>query len=313
MVNSMFVISEYSRGSNNTVFNNVTVNNISNPPIVSEIYNFSIKITFITQLINKILYNDTAIPLIALQQEYNIIRYELNIFKQLLIEEYNTRSLTYQIVISNILNTFIKLHEELTIYVNNLTLNNLVYITLIDKHVELLSSNINLLKQEDIPYTPIAQSNISLQKILFDLYQNIGKDIEYLLNLFSLGKYDELQEGLTYEMYVNLAQQLLKEEHYESIEYMNIYNVLHSSLEGLYKSALLNETHKQQINDLQSEIELLKEGGGDGLFSSTATVDTVALVRPEIMEYIRLYGFPEGVVFDTIKLTEIINRLNIEI
>ena len=170
-----------------------------------------------------------------------------------------------------------------------------------------------LLKQEDIPYTPIAQSNISLQKILFDLYQNIGKDIEYLLNLFSLGKYDELQEGLTYEMYVNLAQQLLKEEHYESIEYMNIYNVLHSSLEGLYKSALLNETHKQQINDLQSEIELLKEGGGDGLFSSTATVDTVALVRPEIMEYIRLYGFPEGVVFDTIKLTEIINRLNIEI
>jgi hypothetical protein len=38
-------------------------------------------------------------------------------------------------------------------------------------------------------------------------------------------------------------------------------------------------------------------------------VETIAVVRPEIMEYIRLYGFPCGAIFETDKLAEIVAQI----
>jgi len=41
-------------------------------------------------------------------------------------------------------------------------------------------------------------------------------------------------------------------------------------------------------------------------------VETVATIRPEYIKYIQLYGLPEGGVFDTEKLADIITIMEAE-
>ena len=45
------------------------------------------------------------------------------------------------------------------------------------------------------------------------------------------------------------------------------------------------------------------------VMSATATLDTIAEIRPEIIRYIELYGYPGNNVFDTDKLAAIIQEI----
>ena len=62
-------------------------------------------------------------------------------------------------------------------------------------------------------------------------------------------------------------------------------------------------------NELFQKYKMLTEVV-TSVMSATATLDTIAEIRPEIIRYIELYGYPENHVFDTDKLSVIIKEIS---
>jgi hypothetical protein len=212
------------------------------------------------------------------------------------------------VLLKNIISTFEALESTFTKYIKRTEfeyeLPEFIY-----EHIDLLKQFIKDLYNESIPDQKIDKINEELETVLLNLYKNVGSDLEHLLKLYSTGNYTKLQEELTYEVYQDLSQALFKESYEKSIGYTNVYSALNRSLEGLYKSTLLEETHKNEIADLKGKLDLAKNPAG-GLLSVTAQMEVIAEVKPEILEYIQRHGFPEGAVFEPEKLAEITKRLN---
>ena len=311
MVNSVFKNTKC--GGGNTVFG------ISNKlSIVSRVhyyvpkavsyetrYDFNIKIKYINHILYRIFYHDYDFPLYSMQNGYSIILKELTQIKS---DEGVDSIGNYNVLLKNIISTFEALEST---FVNYIKRNEIEYELprFIYDHIDLLTQFIEYLYDEDIPDQNINKINEELETVLVNLYKNVGSDLERLLKLYSTGNYTKLQEELTYEVYNTLSQSLFKESYDKSIGYTNVYSALNRSLEGLYKSTLLEETHKNEIADLKGKLNLAKNPAG-GLLSVTAQMEVIAEVKPEILEYIRLYGFPEGAVFETGKLAEITKKMH---
>jgi hypothetical protein len=280
------------------------------PHIIDEArYDFNIKIKYINHILHRIFYHDYDFPIYSMQNGYSIILKELAQIKSDDGDGYGNDSVgNYNVLLKNIISTFEALESTFVKYIKR---NEIEYELphFIYEHIDLLTQFIKDLYDEDIPDQKIDKINEELETVLFNLYKNVGSDLEHLLKLYSTGNYTKLQEELTYEVYNKLAQSLFNESYDKSIGYTNVYSALNRALEGLYKSTLIEEAHKNEIADLNGKLDLAKNPAG-GLLSVTAQMEVIAEVKPEILEYIRLYGFPEGAVFETGKLAEITKRLN---
>ena len=311
MVNSVF--KNPKCGGGNTVFgisNNVSIASRVHYYVPKSVsyetsYDFNIKIKYINHILHRIFYHDYDFPLYSMHNGYSIILKELSQIKS---DEGVDSVGNYNVLLKNIISTFEALESTFENYIKR---NEIEYELphFIYDHIDLLTQFIKDLYDEDIPDQKIDKINEELETVLVNLYKNVGSDLEHLLKLYSSGNYTKLQEELTYEVYNQLSQSLFKESYDKSIGYTNVYSALNRALEGLYKSTLIEESHKNEIADLKGKLELAKNPAG-GLLSVTAQMEVIAEVKPEILEYIHLYGFPEGAVFETGKLAEITKNMN---
>ena len=134
------------------------------------------------------------------------------------------------------------------------------------------------------------------------------KPIIALNNKYALGLSNELQNEFTFDVYSNLSELLFKSSDPISITYSKLFSIISDSLEGLYKSVLNDKKQSSVIQQLQSNLDKLTNTSAN-ILEVESELDTVADVRPEVTEYINRYGLPEGLVFDTQLLGEIIEEL----
>jgi hypothetical protein len=137
-------------------------------------------------------------------------------------------------------------------------------------------------------------------------------EIELVSTILNPTKYEKLAHAL-YEMKTELIQY----PEYE-LQRKNASN----SLEALYKSIILHQNYvfNQDQNEREQEYynilhnptllrEYLSRLRSNALPDLETQMTIRPIIKPEYVEYIQLYGFPENGVFDTDKLGEIIEQL----
>jgi hypothetical protein len=272
------------------------------------LYDFNVKIKYISQSLNRIVYYDYCIEVDVLQREYNIMIFELNKLKIL-------SPTNYQLILTNIITNFDSLLQIYKKYIDSIHNDNIILPDLTYDNITALELFIASLREKTIPLIYNDKCHQDLELVLFKLYTNVGKDLEQLLKLYAGGNFAQLHEELTYEVYSKLSVALFNESFTESFGYTKVWEVINSCLDGLYKTTLLEKSQRDEIYLLKAKIKLLEKqcnGGGVGvLLEGTATMTEFAQIRPEVKIYISKYGFPVGGVFDSIKLAEILTSLGI--
>ena len=337
MVNSIFGNSRHGRSyiasatSNNTFFNKETKIRKNDPPYISRkdniFYNFNIKIKFISQTLHRIVYHDDNYPVNAMRNNYDMILYHLNRLKNderlkndgyytIGVDLYETQN-RYITVLNNTKTTFNNLIEVYDNYIQRvhdklILLPNTTY-----AHIYYLKEFNTLLQNEELPEEVPTNMNVimasmSLDELLVMLYDNIGADVSRLLRDFSSGDTDQVKDELTYELYTNLSQKLFEIKNEEYVGYSRSRFTLVAALEGLYKTAIQARAQEQEVKRLEDLVNLYKNGGGDGILEGTSTIDVIGTIRPEVEEYINRYGFPPNGVFDSDKLSQVLEYLGID-
>jgi hypothetical protein len=272
----------------------------------SLLFDFNVKIKYISQSLSRIVYYDYNILVDVLEREYNILLFELQKMKEL-------SPTTFPVILNNVITTFESLLQIYNKYIDEIHNDDIILPDITYDNITALELFVASLREKSLPLIYIDKIHQDLELVLFKLYQNIGKDLEKLLALYSGGQFKQLQEELTYEVYSTLSVALFNESFGESFGYTKVWEVINSSLDGLYKTTLLEKSQRDEIYLLKSKIKLLEQqskGGGTGvMLEGTATMTEIGQIRPEIKIYISKYGFPIGGVFDAIKLAEIIVSL----
>ena len=155
----------------------------------------------------------------------------------------------------------------------------------------------------------------------------VSRTINTLMSEFFKGNFYEVANTLTLDTYNKLSMRLgaLAADAGKYPDYETLRKVTTFSLGGMYKAiqqyASLVDTeeklrlcqeHESILYDpvkLQEWINGLRQRRT--LFPESKVRAKKARLRPEYAEYVRLYGFPDGGVFDTDKLNAILNRLGI--
>ena len=148
------------------------------------------------------------------------------------------------------------------------------------------------------------------------LYNSVGIDIYNLLNAFVQEDTEKIKQLLSYDNYTSLVARLYdmkidKNDMTEEEFYFERFRtLLTNSIEGVNKSSLDMENQKNAYDELFQKYKMLTDASsGSTVMSATSTLDTIAEIRPEIIRYIDLYGYPENHVFNTDKLAEIIAEI----
>ena len=165
---------------------------------------------------------------------------------------------------------------------------------------------------------------------LLDQYKRLSEvsiTINEVLLEFALGNFEQVSQMLSQDKYKHLSVQLYRlmldistYPEYEIIRHTSLY-----SIEGLYQSiyqyASLKDTQNKlnvaatktailtDLRKMSACIESLKNT--TALFPDSVVTSIPATVKPEFAEYIRLYGYPQGGIFDATKLAEILIRLKL--
>lgn len=167
-----------------------------------------------------------------------------------------------------------------------------------------------------------AEKNSELVLKYYSKLSNIITAINTLLITFSQGQFDLVTGVLTQNLYNNLALQLntIKQNSNSYPEYENIRISTTRALAGLYQGiqqyVLLKNTEanltatKEKASILDDKTKLQEYinhllGARSILPDSKVTIIT-AEIKPEYVEYIQMYGFPEGAVFEMDKLANAI-------
>lgn len=90
-------------------------------------------------------------------------------------------------------------------------------------------------------------------------------------------------------------------------EFVDLYHYVSDTIQSLYKSVLLFDAQNVQITLLTHLIAQLENPSGKtASFGFSQSLRVVTQVRPEIIRYMELHGFPSNSVFDTQKLFDIL-------
>jgi len=169
--------------------------------------------------------------------------------------------------------------------------------------------------------TQIKVENEDIYKVLAD-YSVI---IQNLLYQFSLGKFKEVAKVLNRKYYQYLSVKISQITYIDYPIYEQLRRSIRYSLEGLYKS--LDQYNK--LTSTESILKTTKEKAAilddmtklkeyiTGLKKQVSVFPdmNITIIRAEIKaeyaEYIRLYGYPQGGIFDMDKLGEILITMDI--
>jgi len=166
---------------------------------------------------------------------------------------------------------------------------------------------------------------INLDQPLIDLYSTLSRyisSIKTLTDEYAKGEISVVATILTQDTYNKMSIDLnaLKTDHTRYPYYENLRLSTCSTFSGLYQSIIqytnlihiqteltkaqekaniLDDPAKLQdyINELKTQRSIFPE--------SIVKTEVAATIKPEYVEYIRLYGFPAGSVFEMDKLAEI--------
>lgn len=148
-----------------------------------------------------------------------------------------------------------------------------------------------------------------LESILMKLYNTVGKDLLVFTDKYSLGLTTELAETYTYDIYSRLVKAVFNSSFTSSKGYSHLREIVMDAIEGLNQNVLQTVKYNAEISKLQNIISQLKSNKEPSILNEHVTLSLIAEIRPEIIEYIKQYGYPSGGVFDTEILGEIINNL----
>ena len=159
-----------------------------------------------------------------------------------------------------------------------------------------------------------------------DVYINLSSYIQTIKTLtdeYAKGEFAIVAKLLTPNIYkeMSIALNRLAQDPRVYPDYEKIRNAICATFSGLYQSIIqysqLVET-TIQLSEAQALVDILKDPvrlqeyineqkSQRALFAeSHVQLQTVAQLKPEYAEYIRLYGFPTGGVFDMEKLANIL-------
>ena len=174
----------------------------------------------------------------------------------------------------------------------------------------------------------IMASNNSQSLTLVIMYAKLSKVIETvntLMTEYAKGHFYEVANILTPQAYNSISMGFanLAANPVQYPEYENIRKSSTTALAGLYQSILQYSNYvnvetqlelAQQKVDILYNPELLKQfisnmRNNRQLFPESIVQAPVATLKPEYAEYVKLYGFPEGAVFDPDKLAGILRQL----
>lgn len=165
--------------------------------------------------------------------------------------------------------------------------------------------------------------NSSSEDLLKILYTNVGSSLNNLMQNYALGNMMEVSKELTVEKYNNLSVTFRNNSRPDNLYYEIIRLLFSKTLDGLMRSIsqyidLLNAVSKlEECNKYRNILDdpvKLKEyieslAKQHYLFDVEPITMIKATVKQEYVEYIKLYGFPEGGIFDSNKLGDIIYKL----
>jgi hypothetical protein len=159
-----------------------------------------------------------------------------------------------------------------------------------------------------------------------DIYRKLAIytiQLDCLFHLFSHGQFSQIVLLLTRDRYNQLALELFNLSRPNNVIYEQIRSTIAKALEGLYQGvlqyillintqyALIKANNKASILDdvckIKKYLEQMKESLS--ILPDREVSIVRATVKPEYLEYIRLYGYPEGGVFEVDKLAEILSSL----
>lgn len=168
-------------------------------------------------------------------------------------------------------------------------------------------------------------ANNTCSKIL-DMFVRLSNYIESIKILFyeySLGNIDMVASILTLQTFetisVNFSRMAVSEKKYPKYEQLRRNYVY--AITGLYQSLLQNlkmneckssldaALNKASILNDPEKLKAYINSFKSVIFPDTSVQIIPAKIKPEYLEYIKLYGYPESNVFDPNKLGEIIVHL----
>lgn len=162
---------------------------------------------------------------------------------------------------------------------------------------------------DDLALDPSDTTNYQrLHLQIQSLYDNAGIFIDSLLQQFISGDLEGIKTALTSEFYNQLAIKLSDEKCERFPYYEHIRLLINRSLEILEKTIIIEADLQEELNRVKNELDQCRNPAAP-LFELEAAIETVASIRPEYLKYIQLYGMPEGGVFDTEKLADVIKSL----
>jgi hypothetical protein len=172
-------------------------------------------------------------------------------------------------------------------------------------------------------------TNTSQDQTQVDKYVNLAKvvnTVNVLMTEYAKGHFYEVANILTPGTYNNLSIKFanLAADPIKYPEYETIRKSSTSALAGLYQSILQYSNYvnieaqlalaQELVNILNDPVLLnqyiLKLRQKRQLFPDSKVQVTAATLKPEYAEYVRLYGFPAGAIFETDKLAGILQKIS---
>jgi hypothetical protein len=169
--------------------------------------------------------------------------------------------------------------------------------------------------------TQIKVDNEDIYKVLADF----SVIIQNLLYQFSLGRFKEVSTILNRNYYKYLSVKLSKLVYANYPIYEQLRKSIRYSLEGLNKAVeqygILMNCEKMcdklgekaaildDMNKLKEYVNGLK--GATSIFPDLNITAPLAKIKPEYAEYIKLYGYPAGGIFDMDKLGAILISMDL--
>ena len=180
-------------------------------------------------------------------------------------------------------------------------------------------------------YNILLTNSDTADKAMIDMYAKLAKIVETINELlleYSKGHFYAVANILTQQAYnklsVSLANLAVSSSKYQSYEILRTSNT--AALSGLYQSIIQYASYI----DVQTQLEICREhdsilydrvklqeyinrlNQNKRLFSDSKVQVKKATLKPEYAEYIKLYGFPEGAIFEPDKLAVVLQKLGMQ-
>jgi hypothetical protein len=164
---------------------------------------------------------------------------------------------------------------------------------------------------------------LSSEDLLKKLYVNVGSLLNGLLQNYALGNFMEVKNELTMDKFNRLSVTFRNNSNPSYLYYEIVRLLFSKTLDGLMQSVnqyitLLDTTAKLEkckvYNEILDDPDKLREHieklrNQKYLFNIQPISMIETVIKREYLEYIKLYGFPEGGIFKSDLLGDIIIRL----